>query len=110
MLPRSFLLYAFRRSSLSRSAAGAHTTVTPLRVWVWLSGLMPGAQYFYGARPILFRGSFRTSPALPELISELCQSVPLIGFVSEGVDALPEPRARMLVCQVQVSLIRVLKA
>jgi len=68
-----------------------------------------GALRFYGARPILFRRSFRTAPGLPKPISEQRQSVMLFGFVNDAVDAFPCLDVLMLVFCVQVSLIRMFK-
>ncbi len=41
---------------------------------------MPGPQFFYSAKPILLRGSFRTAPVLPKLIGP-CGDVRLFGLV-----------------------------
>ena len=69
---------------------------------------MPGPQFFYGAKPILFRRSFRTASAFPKRVSER-GDVLLFGFVSDYVGAMPGPGSLMLFLCVQVSLIGVLK-
>ena len=63
---------------------------------------MPALHLLDGAKPIFLRGSFRTAPALPKLISER-GDVLLCGFVSDGAGLL------MLLLRVEVSLIGVLK-
>jgi hypothetical protein len=63
---------------------------------------VPALQLLNGAKPILLRGSFRTAPALPKLISER-GDVLLCGFVGDGAGLL------MLLLCVQVRLIGVLK-
>ncbi len=69
---------------------------------------MPGSQCFHGAKPIFFRRSFWTAPALPKFISE-GGDVLLFGFVSDYVGAMLGPGLRMLLLCVQVSLVGVLK-
>jgi len=69
---------------------------------------MAGPQFFYGAMPILFRRSLRTSPALPKPICQ-CGDVPLAGFVSGGVDAVPGPGSLVLLLCMHVGLIGVLQ-
>ena len=71
-------------------------------------GSRPGSQFFYGAKPVFFRRSFRTAPALPKFISE-CGDVLLLGFVSDYVGAMLGPGLLMLLLCLQVSLIGVLK-
>jgi len=56
---------------------------------------MPGSQCLYGAKPIFFRRSFWTAPALPKFISE-CGDVLLFGFVSGYVGAMLGPASLML--------------
>jgi len=69
---------------------------------------MAGPPFFCGAMPILFRRSLRTAPGLPKPICQ-CGDVPLAGFVSDGVGAMPGPGSLMLLLCVQVSLIGVLQ-
>ena len=69
---------------------------------------MPGPQFFYGAMPILLRRSFRTASALPKPIRQ-CGDVALVGFVSDGVGAMPGPGSLVLLLGMQVSLIGVLQ-
>jgi hypothetical protein len=64
---------------------------------------MPTPQCFYGAEPIIFRGSFRTAPLLPEFVRE-CGDLSLIGRVS----ARFSPSALMFLLRLQVSLIGML--
>jgi hypothetical protein len=66
-------------------------------------GSMPGSQHFYGAKPIFFRRSFRTGPALPQFISE-CRDLLLGGFAIDYGPGLP-----MLLLCLQENLIRVLQ-
>jgi len=63
---------------------------------------VPALQLLDGAKPIFLRGSFRTAPALPKLISER-GDVLLCGLVSDDAGLL------VLLLRVQVSLVGVLK-
>lgn len=69
---------------------------------------MPAPQCFYGAEPILFRGSLRTAPLLPKLMRE-CGDVLLFGSVSDCAGAMLVPVSLMLVLCVQVGLVGMLK-
>ena len=69
---------------------------------------MPGLELFYSAKPILFRRSHRTAPALPKFIGER-GDVPLFGLVSDQVGAMPGGGLLMLLLCVQVSHIGVLQ-
>jgi hypothetical protein len=64
---------------------------------------MPEPQTFYGAKPIFFRRSLRTSPVVPELVRE-GGDVLLIGRA--GARFLP--RTLLFVLRLQVSLIGML--
>ena len=69
---------------------------------------MPGPQFFHRAKPILFRGAFRTAPALPKPISEH-GDFPLVAFAGGSVMNMPGRVSLMLILGVQVSLIGVLQ-
>jgi hypothetical protein len=45
------------------------------------------SQFGDGAKPISFRGSFRTAPGVPKSIRERC-NILLFGFVGDRVDAI----------------------